>query len=131
MPHAQQPLLHGGHPHRRPLVRRRLFGVVEALIGERIEVDLRLDGRRPCRRPLVRRRLFGILVEILGRRIGQRLDGGGAYSERHRHLEAFCEPFGGDEELGYLLGAISSVWENGRPNVLSEREDYLGRFAYC
>jgi hypothetical protein len=48
-----------------------------------------------------------------------------AFDAMRRYLEAFCEPFGGDEELGYLLGAISSVWEDGRPNVLSEWEDYL------
>jgi hypothetical protein len=48
-----------------------------------------------------------------------------AFDAMRRYLEAFCKPFGGDEELGYLLGAISSVWEDGRPNVLSEWEDYL------
>jgi hypothetical protein len=40
-------------------------------------------------------------------------------------INDFCDFFDGDEELGYLLGAISSVWEDGRPNVLSEWEDYL------
>jgi hypothetical protein len=49
-----------------------------------------------------------------------------AFDAMRRYVEEFCKPLGGDDELGYLLSAITNfLWADGMPNVRSEWEDYL------
>jgi hypothetical protein len=49
-----------------------------------------------------------------------------AFDAMRSYVEAFCKPLGGDDELGYLLSAITNfLWADGMPNVRSEWEDYL------
>jgi hypothetical protein len=53
-----------------------------------------------------------------------------AFDAMRQYIEEFCRPLGGDDELGYLLGAVTNfLWADGLPNVRTEWEDYLAVLA--